>query len=71
MTELSSETISGPMIELHPGDNVVIGCATSDIAPGTMAHGHNVQFHGFEEPSFTIGRSRVCTTRSTYVFAVR
>ncbi|MFK4446124.1 hypothetical protein ABH944_006208 [Caballeronia udeis] len=48
MTEISSKTISGPMIELRPDDNVVIGCATSDIAPGTMVRGHNFQFRGFE-----------------------
>jgi hypothetical protein len=26
----------------------VIGCATSEIAAGTMVHGHNVQFREFE-----------------------
>ncbi|MDR3537600.1 MAG: altronate dehydratase family protein, partial [Acetobacteraceae bacterium] len=94
MIDLSSKTITGPVIRLHPDDNVVIarvdvppgtpvpseGCvsqdqvtagykiatttirkgepirkynvvigfAATDIAPGTMVHGHNLEFRDFD-----------------------
>jgi altronate hydrolase len=94
MIELSGKTISGPVIRLHPADNVVIartdvaigtpvpsedfvsksqvaagykiaarrirqgepvrkynnviGFAATDIAPGTLVHGHNLEFREFD-----------------------
>ncbi|CAB3723528.1 Galactarate dehydratase (L-threo-forming) [Paraburkholderia graminis C4D1M] len=94
MIELSSKTVSGPVIRLHPADNVVIaridvaigtpvpsedfcsrsqvpagykvaarslrrgepirkynvviGFAATDIAAGTIVHGHNVEFRDFD-----------------------
>jgi altronate hydrolase len=46
MIELSSKTMTGPVIRLHPADNVVI--ARVDIAAGTLVHDHNVEFREFD-----------------------